>query len=271
MRRWPRAVLRAFGQVKSAAADANREVGALDGKRASLIETAAAEVAAGQWDDEFPVGVFQTGSGTHSNMNANEVIANRGNQIAGEPLGRYRPLHPNDHVNRGQSSNDVFPAVMHLATLEGLDALLLAADRLRAALAAGARRWHDLPMIGRTHLQDATPIMLGDVVAGSNAHIDDAVRRVTECRPGLYALPLGATAVGTGLNTDPEFGVRAIARLAEMTGRPLNQARHLGAALAAHDAMAATSAALRALASALFKVANDVRLYASGPHTGRGQ
>ncbi len=235
------------------------------------MTTAAAEVAAGEWDDEFPVGVFQTGSGTHSNMNANEVIANRGNQIAGEPLGRYRPLHPNDHVNRGQSSNDVFPAVMHLATLEGLDTLLLAADRLRAALAAGARRWQDLPMIGRTHLQDATPIMLGDVVAGWNAHIDDAVRRVTECRPGLYALPLGATAVGTGINTDPEFGVRAIARLAEMTGRPLNQARHLGAALAAHDAMAATSAALRALASALFKVANDVRLYASGPHTGLGE
>ena len=126
-------------------------------------------------------------------------------------------------------------------------------------------------MIGRTHLQDATPIMLGDVVAGWNAHIDDALRRVTECRPGLYALPLGATAVGTGINTDPEFGVRAIARLAEMTGRPLNQARHLGAALAAHDAMAATSAALRALASALFKVANDVRLYASGPHTGLGE
>ena len=157
------------------------------------------------------MGVFQTGSGTHTNMNANEVIANRANQIAGQPLGRYRPVHPNDHVNRGQSSNDVFPAVMHLATLEALERLLLAVDRLRAALSAGARRWHDLPMLGRTHLQDATPIMFGDVMSGWRAHVDDAVRRLDECRPGLYALPLGATAVGTGINAAPAFGARAIA------------------------------------------------------------
>jgi fumarate hydratase, class II len=271
LRRWPRAVLRAFGQIKGAAADANRQLQTLDETRATLIAGAASEVAAGDWDAEFPVGVFQTGSGTHSNMNANEVIANRANQLAGTPLGGYRPVHPNDHVNLGQSSNDVFPAVMHLATLEALDGLLLAVDRLRAALAAGARRWHDLPMLGRTHLQDATPIMLGDVIAAWRAHVDDAVRRLTENRPWLCELPLGATAVGTGLNAHPEFGERAVARLADMTRRPLRQAPHLGAALAAHDAVAGTSAALRTLAGALFKLANDVRLYASGPDAGLGE
>ena len=270
-RRWPRIVIRAFGLVKRAAAETNQVLGEIDGERAKLILAAAAEVADGAWDDEFPVGVFQTGSGTHTNMNANEVIANRANQIANQPLGRYRPVHPNDHVNRGQSSNDVFPAVMHLATLDSLERLLLAVDRLRAALSAGARRWHDLPMLGRTHLQDATPIMFGDVMSGWRAHVDDAVRRLDECRPGLYALPLGATAVGTGINAHPRFGAQVIQRLAAATARPLRQAAHLGAALAAHDAMAATSAALRALAGALFKIANDVRLYASGPDGGLGE
>ena len=271
-RRWPRVVIRAFGLVKRAAAETNQVLGEIDGERAKLILAAAAEVADGAWDDEFPVGVFQTGSGTHTNMNANEVIANRANQIASQPLGRYRPVHPNDHVNRGQSSNDVFPAVMHLATLEALERLLLAVDRLRAALSAGARRWHDLPMLGRTHLQDATPIMFGDVMSGWRAHVDDAVRRLDECRPGLYALPLGATAVGTGINAHPRLR-RAGHRSAwpTATARPLRQAAHLGAALAAHDAMAATSAALRALAGALFKIANDVRLYASGPDGGLGE
>jgi fumarate hydratase class II len=270
-RRWPRAVLRALAQVKGAAAEANRDLGELDERRAALIVDAAAEVAEGAWDAEFPVGVFQTGSGTHSNMNANEVIANRANQMAGEPLGRYRPVHPNDHVNRGQSSNDVFPAVMHLATLEALDGLLLAVDRLRAALAAGARRWAALPMLGRTHLQDATPIMLGEVVGAWRAQLDDAVARLAGSRAGLYELPLGATAVGTGLNAHPQFGVRAVERLAGLTGRPLRQSGNLPAALAAHDAMAATSAALRGLASACFRVANDVRLYASGPAGGIGE
>jgi fumarate hydratase class II len=257
--------------VKAAAAEANQALGVLDNRRAALIVDAAAEVVEGAWDAEFPVGVFQTGSGTHTNMNANEVIANRANQMAGEPLGRYRPVHPNDHVNRGQSSNDVFPAVMHLAALDAIDALLLAADRLRAALAAGARRWADVPMLGRTHLQDATPIMLGDVVGGWRAQVDEAVHRLAACRPGLCELPLGATAVGTGVNAHREFGERAVARLAERTGRALRQSPNLPAALAAHDAMAAASAGLRGLASACFRLANDVRLYASGPAGGLGE
>jgi fumarate hydratase, class II len=271
VRRWPRHVLRAFGVVKGAAAAANREVGELDEQRASLIVAAAAEVAAGDWDHEFPVGVYQTGSGTHSNMNANEVIANRANLLAGEPLGRYRPVHPHDHVNRGQSSNDVFPAVMHLATLDAVDALLLGVDRVRAALSAHARDWADLPMIARTHLQDATPIMLGDVVAGWLAHVDDATRRLASTRDGLHELPLGATAVGTGLNAHREFGRRAVAHVARLSGRAVRPAQHPVAALAGHDAMAAVSAAQRALATALFKVANDIRLYASGPDTGFGE
>jgi fumarate hydratase class II len=271
VRRWPRHVLRAFGVVKGAAAEANRDLGVLDEPRARLIVAAAAEVAGGEWDQEFPVGVYQTGSGTHSNMNANEVIANRANLLAGEPLGRYRPVDPHDHVNRGQSSNDVFPAVMHLATLDAVDALLLGVDRVRAALAAGARSWAELPMIGRTHLQDATPIMLGDVVAGWLAHVDDATRRLAGTRERLHELPLGATAVGTGLNAHPEFGRRAIAHAAAATGRPLRPADNAVAALAGHDAMAAVSAAQRALATALFKIANDIRLYASGPDTGFGE
>ncbi len=268
---WSRDVLRALGQVKQAAADANSRLGALDAERGALIASAAAEVAAGAWDSEFPVGVFQTGSGTHTNMNANEVIANRANQLAGHAVGSYRLVHPNDHVNRGQSSNDVFPAVMHLATLAALDTLAPAVEGLKSALTRHAARWRDLPMLGRTHLQDATPIMLGDVVASWTAQLDDAWTGLAHARDGLYELPLGATAVGTGLNTHARFGVTAIARLAEETGLPLRQAVNLPAALASHDRMAAASAALRGLASATFKIASDIRLYASGPRAGLGE
>ena len=269
--RWPRGVIRAFGLVKGAAADANARLGVIQPEVAALIAQASQEVVDGQWDAEFPLGVFQTGSGTHSNMNANEVIANRANQLGGGALGSYRPVHPNDHVNRGQSSNDVFPAVMHLATLEALDTLEPPIRALAVALGRHAARWRDLPMLGRTHLQDATPIMLGDVVASWMAQIDQAWARVAQARDELYALPLGGTAVGTGLNAHPAFGACAIARLAEATGYPLRQAPNLPAALAAHDAMAAVSASLRALAGVLFKIANDIRLHASGPRGGLGE
>jgi fumarate hydratase class II len=269
--RWPRGVIRAFGLVKQAAAAANLAVGAIDQTVAELIRQAADEVIAGKLDDEFPLVVFQTGSGTHSNMNANEVIANRANQLTGVEPGAYRPVHPHDHVNRGQSSNDVFPTVMHLATLESLDRLDDAVGQLRTALSERALRWRAIPILGRTHLQDATPLMLGDVVQSWAAQLDHARARLHQSRPYLYKLALGGTAVGSGLNTHPDFARRAIEHLASATGYPLEQAPDLGAALSAHDAMETASAALRALAGVLFKIANDIRLYGSGPHGGLGE
>ena len=269
--RWPRGVIRAFGLVKQAAAAANAGLGTIDAAVADLIRQAADEVIAGRLDDEFPLGVFQTGSGTHSNMNANEVIANRANQLAGGEPGTYRPVHPNDHVNHGQSSNDVFPTVMHLATLEGLDRLEQAVTQLHDALVERAGRWGGIPMLGRTHLQDATPVMLGDVVATWAAQLQHARGRLTSARAGLNELPLGGTAVGSGLNAHRDFGRLAIERLASATGYPLRQARNLGAGLSAHDAMETTSAAMRGLAGALFKIANDIRLYGSGPRGGLGE
>ena len=266
--RWPRAVIRAFGLVKGAMARANGEAGLLPADLASLVARAADEVAAGHWDAEFPLGVFQTGSGTHSNMNANEVIANRANQLAGVAPGTYAPVHPHDHVNRGQSSNDVFPTVMHLATLDTLEQLAPAIDALRAALQVHADAWRDIPMLGRTHYQDATPIMAGTVVGAWIAHLDDAWRRVEAARHDLTAVALGATAVGSGLGASPRVTTRALAHLTEACGREMRSAPHLPAALTAHDAMAGTSAALRALAAALFALATDLRLYSAGPRGG---
>ncbi len=270
--RWTRPVIRAMGLVKKAAALANHDLGELDSERARLIREAADEVIAGTLDDEFPLVVFQTGSGTQSNMNANEVIANRANQLAGQPLGTKRPVHPNDHVNLGQSSNDAFPAVMHIAAAEEITHRLApAVSALRETLAAKARAFDEVVMIGRTHLQDATPIMLGQVIDGWVAQIDAGWAAVLHAREGLYELPLGGTAVGTGLNAHPEFGSRATAHLRELTSLPFRPAANLVAALSAHDAMATASAALRLLAGALMKMANDVRLYASGPRAGLGE
>ncbi len=268
---WPREVIRAFGLVKQAAARANAESGALPLHLTTLIAQAADEVAAGRWDTEFPLSVFQTGSGTHSNMNANEVIANRANELDGAVYGTYLPIHPHDHVNRGQSSNDVFPTVMHVATLDAIDALAPAVHGLRNALARQAARWWDVPMLGRTHYQDATPLMAGDVFAGWVAHLDDAWTRVEGARRDLGAVALGGTAVGTGLGTDPATSRRAVALLGEACGHPLRQAASLVAALTGHDAMASCSGALRSLAVALFAIANDIRLYASGPRGGLGE
>jgi fumarate hydratase, class II len=269
---WSRRVIRAFGVVKKSAALANRALGQLPADRADLIARAADEVIAGRWDDEFPLVVFQTGSGTQSNMNANEVIANRAIQLADGVVGTKKPIHPNDDVNRGQSSNDVFPTVMHVATVQALtEALLPAVSTLRDTLDAKARAYAGIVMIGRTHLQDATPLTVGQMISGWVAQLDETAAGVRATLPGLYALALGGTAVGTGLNAHPEFGARAAADIARETGQPFVPAANKFAALAAHDAMVATSGALRTLAGALMKIANDVRWYASGPRAGLGE
>jgi fumarate hydratase class II len=269
---WSRPVIRALGILKKSAARANAELGVLSGDRADLIARAADEVIDGRLDAEFPLVVFQTGSGTQSNMNANEVIANRANQLAGKPLGSHEPVHPNDHVNKGQSSNDGFPVVMHVAAVEAIvHRLLPQVTALRDTLAAKAAAHATVVMIGRTHLQDAVPITLGQVIGGWVAQIDDGLAGVTASLGKLYELALGATAVGTGLNAHREFGAAAARFLAEETGQPFRETANHVAALSSHDAMAAASGALRTLAGALMKMANDVRLYSSGPRAGIGE
>ncbi|MCC7327516.1 MAG: class II fumarate hydratase [Burkholderiales bacterium] len=267
-----RPVVRAFGIVKQAAARTNAELGVLPADTARLIDRAAQEVIDGRWDDEFPLVVFQTGSGTQSNMNANEVIANRAIQLAGGRVGSKQPVHPNDHVNRSQSSNDVFPAVMHVATVEELDrALLPAMSQLRATLDAKAAAFAGVVMLGRTHLQDATPVTLGQVLSGYVAQLDDARTYLCAARDALYALALGGTAVGTGINSPVRFGVEVAREIARITGKPFVSAANKFAALSAHDAMVNASAALRTTAGVAMKIANDVRLYASGPRAGFGE
>src|SRR5687768_2043295 len=262
---WPRRVIRALGLLKKAAAVANASLGTVSQERADLIARAADEVIAGTLDAEFPLVVFQTGSGTQSNMNANEVIANRANQLAGKPLGSHEPVHPNDHVNKGQSSNDGFPVVMHVAVVEAVvHRLIPEVTALRNTLAGKAEAHADVVMIGRTHLQDAVPVTLGQVIGGWVAQIDDGLADVSATLDGVYALALGATAVGTGLNAHPKFGATAAKVLAAETGLPFRETANHFASLSAHDALAALSGALRTLASALMKMANDVRLYSSG-------
>ncbi len=274
--RWGRPVIAALGVLKLAAARANEELGLLDPARAGLIARAATEVAEGLWDDEFPLVVFQTGSGTQSNMNANEVIATRANELArregaAADAGR-RPIHPNDDVNMGQSSNDTFPAVMHIAAAGELeDALVPAVEQLRDTFLALAGRYDGVVMVGRTHLQDAVPVTLGQVIGGWAAQLDQALDTVHRALPGLHELALGGTAVGTGLNTHPRFAELAARHIADITGRPFHPAPDFFAALSAHDAVVNASAALRTLAGDLMKIANDVRLYASGPRSGIGE
>jgi fumarate hydratase, class II len=270
--RWGRAVIRAFGVLKKAAAIANGQLGELPADKVSLIERAAQEVIDGKLDAEFPLVVFQTGSGTQSNMNANEVIANRAIQLAGGVVGSKKPVHPNDDVNRGQSSNDTFPAVMHVATVGEIDRRLLPAlERLRATLDAKAHAFADIVMIGRTHLQDATPVTLGQVIGGWVAQLDDARGAIAFSREGLMPLALGGTAVGTGLNAHPAFGATVAQVIARETGVPFLSAPNKFAALSAHDAIVNVSASLRTLAGALMKIANDVRWHASGPRAGLGE
>ena len=269
---WTRPVIRALGLLKKCAALANGELGTIPKDRADLIARAADEVISGALDGEFPLVVFQTGSGTQSNMNANEVIANRANQLAGRPLGSHEPVHPNDHVNKGQSSNDGFPVVMHVATVEAIvHRLMPSIATLRNTLADKAAAYAHVVMIGRTHLQDAVPITLGQVINGWVAQIDDGIAGVAASLNGLYAVAFGATAVGTGLNAHPKFGETASRHLARETGQAFRVTTNHVAALSGHDAMAATSGALRTLAAALMKMANDVRLYSSGPRAGIGE
>jgi fumarate hydratase class II len=226
----------------------------------------------GRWDGEFPLVVFQTGSGTQTNMNANEVIANRAIQLAGGTVGSKKPVHPNDDVNRSQSSNDTFPTAMHIATVEAIEhALIPAVGGLRNVLDAKAQNYRDVVMVGRTHLQDATPLTLGQMISGWVAQLDQALDSIRQVLPGVYALAIGGTAVGTGLNADPRFGEVAARRIAEETGKPFVSAPNKFAALSAHDGMVSVSGTLRTLAGALMKIGNDVRWYACGPRAGFGE
>ncbi|QLQ14701.1 MAG: class II fumarate hydratase [Micropruina sp.] len=269
---WGRAMIRALGVLKKAAAQANADLGQLDPDKAELIVRAAEEVIAGDLDAEFPLVVFQTGSGTQSNMNANEVIANRAIELAGGERGSKRPIHPNDDVNRGQSSNDTFPTAMHIAIVSELHATLYPAlDHLRATLAAKADAFADVVMVGRTHLQDATPVTLGQVIGGWVAQLDFARAGIVAADQRARDLAIGGTAVGTGLNAHPEFGTLAARRISEATGLEFRQAPNLFAALSAHDSLVEVSGQLRVLAGALLKIANDVRWYASGPRNGIGE
>ena len=267
--RWDRQVIRALGLVKLAAARANAQLKALPEDKARLIERAAREVVEGKLDGEFPLVVFQTGSGTQSNMNANEVIANRAIQLAGGTVGAKAPIHPNDDVNRSQSSNDAVPAVMHVALVEAIDQRLLPAlDGLVETLVAKARAFDDVVMLGRTHLMDATPVTLGQVMGGWAAQLDEARRYVVASRDALFPLALGGTAVGTGLNAPRGFAEAVAGELAVLTGMPFVPAPDKFAALSAHDAVVNASAAVRTLAGAAMKIANDVRWHASGPRAG---
>ncbi|WP_299426882.1 class II fumarate hydratase [uncultured Meiothermus sp.] len=268
----PRSIIRAMGILKKGAALANADLGELPRDKAELIARAADEVIAGKLDDHFPLVVFQTGSGTQTNMNANEVISNRAIELADGVLGSKAPVHPNDHVNRGQSSNDTFPTAMHIATVEELHRQLYPrVQKLRDTLAAKAEAYKDIVKVGRTHLQDATPITLGQEIGSWVAQIDYCLAEVRHAEKGLYELAIGGTAVGTGLNAHPRFGDLAAEYFAKETGFPFVSAANKFAALSAHDALVTTSAALRTLAGALMKMANDVRWLASGPRNGIGE
>jgi fumarate hydratase class II len=270
--RFTRPVIRAFGILKKAAALANGDLGELSAEKVKLIVQAADEVIAGTLDAEFPLVVFQTGSGTQTNMNANEVIANRAIQIAGGKVGSKTPIHPNDDVNHSQSSNDTFPTAMHIAAVEQIEHRLLpAVTILRDTLHAKAEAFAQVVMIGRTHLQDATPVTLGQVISGWVAQLDASMATIRANLPGLLELAIGGTAVGTGLNAHRDFGDRAAHYIAAETGLPFVSAPNKFAALSAHDAMVTVSATLRTLAGALMKIANDVRWYACGPRAGIGE
>jgi len=269
---WTRPMIRALGLLKQAAAEANGELGELDPRIADAVARAAGEVVDGALDAEFPLVVFQTGSGTQSNMNSNEVIANRAIQLLGGEVGSKDPVHPNDHVNRGQSSNDTFPTAMHVAIAEEIQRHLLpTVGTLRDTLAQKAESHTDVVKTGRTHLQDATPVTLGQEIGGWVAQLDFALDGVRAALPGLYELAIGGTAVGTGLNAHPEFGDAVAKRLADKTGLPFVSAENKFFALSAHDALIAVSASLRGLAAALMKIANDIRWLASGPRCGIGE
>ncbi len=270
--RFPREMIRAFGLLKKACALVNRDLGLLPEDKARAIVQAADEVIEGKLDDHFPLVVWQTGSGTQTNMNANEVIANRAIELLGGQRGAKTPVHPNDDVNKCQSSNDTFPTAMHIAAAEQVRGRLVpAVRRLRDTLDRKAREFGEIVKIGRTHLQDAVPLTLEQEISGWVSQLDHALARLEAAMPHLYELAIGGTAVGTGLNAHPEFPERAAKKIAELTGYPFVSAENKFEALAAHDALVAAHGALKTLAVSLMKIANDIRWLASGPRCGIGE
>ena len=266
--RIPVPLIRALGIVKEVAAEANGGLGLIDKPLADAIAKAAREMAEGQWNAHFPIDVFQTGSGTSWNMNANEVIANRANEILGFPLGSKKPVHPNDHVNRGQSSNDVIPTVISMADREEAALTAVALGRLQESLERKAREFGDVLKIGRTHLQDAVPMTLGQEISGYARQIEKGREVLERCFPSLEELAIGGTAIGTGLNAHPQFAGRVAAGIAKRTGIPFREAKNKFEAIAARDSQVELMGALNTVAVSLTKIANDLRLLASGPRTG---
>lgn len=268
----PPELIRAFGTLKKAAALVNQDLGKLPPEKARWIVQAADEVISGKLDGHFPLRIWQTGSGTQTNMNANEVISNRAIEIAGGVMGSKKPIHPNDDVNMSQSSNDTFPTAMHIAAASRVaQDLIPAVERLRDALDAKARQFARVVKIGRTHLMDATPLTVGQEISGWVSMLDRDVARIREALAGLYDLAIGGTAVGTGLNAHPEFAERAAKKISELTGLPFRSHPNKFAALSSHDELVFASGALKTLAASLMKVANDVRWLASGPRAGLGE
>ena len=268
----PPALIRSFGILKSASAQVNEALGKLDKEKSSLIQRAAAEVIDGTLKDEFPLRIWQTGSGTQTNMNVNEVISNRAIEMSGGEMGSKKPVHPNDDVNMSQSSNDTFPTAMHIAAVvEITDRLIPSVKRLRDALDVKAKAYVNVTKIGRTHLMDATPLTLGQEFSGYVSQLDADLERLQIILPGLYELAAGGTAVGTGLNTHPEFGDRVAKAIAKMTGKPFITAPNKFAALAAHDALVFAHGAIKTLAASLTKIADDLRWLGSGPRSGLGE
>ncbi len=268
----PASLIQAYAIVKQAAADVNCQLGEISEEVAAAIDQAAQEVIDGDWGQEFPLKVWQTGSGTQTNMNVNEVLANRASEIMGGERGQKKPVHPNDHVNRAQSTNDSFPTAMHVATvLEVKRSLVPQLDSLSQVLAEKARSFADLVKIGRTHLQDATPLTLGQEISGWAAQLEQGRNAIVASLQPVYELALGGTAVGTGLNTHPDYAVQVAEAIATRTGEPFVTASNKFAALGSHDALVGLSSALKQLACALMKIANDVRWLASGPRCGIGE
>jgi fumarate hydratase class II len=268
----PRAIVKALGVLKRAAAETNRDLGKLDPAIADAIVNAAQEVIDGKLDDHFPLVVWQTGSGTQTNMNANEVISNRAIEMLGGTLGSKKPVHPNDHVNMSQSSNDTYPSAMHIAAaVEVVEKLLPALRHLHGALDDKAKRWADIIKIGRTHTQDATPLTLGQEFSGYAQQVENGIARIKLTLPMLMEIAQGGTAVGTGLNAPKGFAEKIAARVAALTGHSFTSAPNKFEALAAHDAMVMTHGALNTVAASLFKIANDIRLLGSGPRSGLGE
>jgi fumarate hydratase class II len=267
----PAEVIKAMGILKKAAALVNHDLGKLDDEKTKLIVAAADEVIAGKLAGHFPLRVWQTGSGTQTNMNVNEVISNRAIEMAGGEMGSKKPIHPNDHVNMSQSSNDTFPTAMHMAAAAGMVAMIPQVEKLRDALDAKAHDWMGIVKVGRTHLQDATPLTLGQEFSGYVTQLDRDVQRCREVLDGLYDLAVGGTAVGTGLNAHPEFAERAARKIAELTGLPFRSHPNKFTALASHDEVVYASGALKTLAASLMKIANDIRWLGSGPRAGIGE